>query len=83
MYTLKTTVWEKRKIYNDKLTKEEIIAVLSKSPEAIHELDTELSSDIDYETMENMTIEDNDGQETIELWEDSGNENPIWTNQPQ
>jgi len=70
----KTTVWNKIKFNDDSITKEEIIKKLEKGYQPL-DLGNEIESEFEtmLETEEYITVEENDGQSTIELMENSSN----------
>jgi len=69
MYVIaKYTVWEKAFIKNEDLTKEQVIHLLDEGGMDRLRDETEFEYEVDYETMEEMSIEENDGQVTVEFW---------------
>lgn len=73
----KVTVWNEIEL-DEKYSKDEIISHLKDCPSlSPWELFEGTQTNTLYETEEVMTVEENDGQETIEVYED---DKIIWTN---
>lgn len=72
----KVTIW-RRTYYNVEGTEEEIKNKLVESVEGSSDLEI-FDSEILYETEESMTLENNNGNPTIEIFNETGE--TIWTN---
>lgn len=74
----KVTVWQELTIDDVRYSKEEIIKLLKDCSDiSPWELFEAMDVNTLYETEETMTVEDNNGNETVELWQDG---KIIWTN---
>ena len=72
----KVTIWQEIEL-EEGYSKDEIIEQLKEYSKTPWELFEGTQTNTLYETEEVMTVEENDGQETIELYEDN---KIIWTN---
>jgi hypothetical protein len=76
----KTTLWQKIYITNNEnISTEEIINTLKEGNAInIYELDLQCENDPMFDTESQMTIDENDGYSTIELYDDE--DKLIWEN---
>ena len=74
----KTTIWQEI-VLDEKYSEEEIILTLKQQAHQSSPWELFESNEVNtlYDTESLMTVEENDGQETIELWDD---DTVIWTN---
>ena len=74
----KTTIWQEI-VLDKKYSEEEIILILKQQAYQTSPWELFDSDEVNtlYDTESLMTVEENDGQETIELWDD---DKVIWTN---
>lgn len=77
----KVTTWKKI-IFPEKVTKEEVIKALEEGnlPEDLYQIFTGIEHEDILEVDDFVTLEDNDGESTIELFQERFDSTPIWDN---